>query len=148
MRDIRTGIIHKIFCLTSDWSNWRISRSFPLPFSFARLSTQIAQLSCSLLSYILIDFSQPGPIRLCRLSRRCSVYFRKIIVKYFHAKWSESSSAMQRVSRVSYPRPRVTKLGPHDRVDWVIVPKPVLTTSINDTTFRTFQNIPEKVTEL
>ncbi len=55
---------------------------------------------------------------------------------------------MQRVNRVSYPRPRVTKLGPDDCIDWVIVPKPVLPTSINDTTFSTFQNIPEIVIEL
>ena len=43
-----------------------------------------------------------------------------------------------------YPRPRVTKLGPDDRVDWVIVSKPVLTAAINDTTFSTFQHIPKK----
>ena len=44
----------------------------------------------------------------------------------------------------SHPRPRVTKLGPDDRVDWVIVSKPVLTTAVDDTTFSAFQNIPGK----
>ena len=45
-------------------------------------------------------------------------------------------------SKRPYPRPRVTKLGPDDRVDWVIIAKPVLTAAIYDTTFHTFQNIP------
>ena len=44
----------------------------------------------------------------------------------------------------SHPRPRVTKLGPDDCVDWVFVSKPVLTTAIDDTAFNTLQNIPGK----
>lgn len=44
----------------------------------------------------------------------------------------------------SHPRPRVTKLGPDDSLDWIIVSKPILTTAVNDTAFNTFQNIPGK----
>lgn len=42
----------------------------------------------------------------------------------------------------SHPRPRVTKLGPDDCVDWVFVAKPVLTTAVDDTALNTLKNIP------
>lgn len=42
----------------------------------------------------------------------------------------------------SHPRPHVPKLGPDYRFDWVFVSKPILTATIDDTTFNTLQNIP------
>jgi len=36
----------------------------------------------------------------------------------------------------------VTKLGPDDSVDWVIISKPILTAAVNHTAFDAFQNIP------
>jgi len=38
----------------------------------------------------------------------------------------------------------VTKLGPDDSVDWVIISKPILTAAVNHTAFDAFQNIPGK----
>ena len=50
-------------------------------------------------------------------------------------------------TKSSHPRPCVTKLSPDDRVDWVFVSKPVLTTAVDDTAFNTLQNIPGKKKE-
>ena len=53
-------------------------------------------------------------------------------------------SLLTRLEQQTHPRPCMTKLGPDDCFDWVLVSIPELTAAINDTTLDTFEDIPDK----
>ena len=94
----------------------------PLPFLFSELPSFCTDLKYFNQALVLLHYYKNSPpiskfwIRVCKFP----------------------------LTTESHPRPGVTKLGPDDSVDWIIVSKPILTAAVNDTAFHAFQNIPEK----